>query len=439
MATAVKPDVAPHSLEAEKAVLGAVLVSGDAWPHAAAALHVKDFFRVGHQHVFSAFGALAARGVAIDYLTVASELSQRGKLEEAGGAGYLSGLTDGVPRSTNVRYYADIVREAARRRAVIEAAAWTGQAAHAGELSAAQVCEEAIRRLQVAARPDNGGLTDVAIALAAYEARLDEAASAPLATGYVDVDAVLGGGLQRGALTIVAARPSVGKTTWALGVADALARGGHRVLFFTLEMPARQLAGRLLAWEAGVSQPALERGSLDADGWARVAEAREAVRQLPLALDEGSRTVTEMRARCEQARAAAPVACVIVDYLQLLFAGSGRHQSRQEEVAAISRSLKDLAVEADVALLAVSQLSRAPEGRKDKRPMLSDLRDSGALEQDADVAVLLFRDERRASRDEPALTEAIVAKNRPTGETGVTKLLYDRRCGRLRNYAEEVG
>lgn len=424
--------VAPHNLEAERAVLGAIFVQASVRHTAFTVIEPRDFFRDAHQKVYTAVLALSERGVEPDVITVKDELAKHGLLEDVGGPAYLAGLADGVPRSSNVEYYAGIVREKARLRYAISSASDLMRDAYAERRPAMELVAEMSKRLALdigasAVRPASAFQS-----AHEYTQELD-AGTALLHTGYADLDN-LTGGIAISDLTIVAARPSVGKTTLTLGAAKAIASTGRTVAYFTLEMKRSKMAARLMSWHSRVQTTALERGLATEDDYARLVEAQVALDGLPLHFDDHSRTLVEVDAWCRRLRdETGDLAAVFIDYLQLMVPDDLRGTSRQEQVAGISRGLKRMGKDLKVCVIALSQLSRAPEARTDKRPQLSDLRESGALEQDADMAVILYRPEMHKKTDDNAgIAECIVAKNR-TGPVGVTRLYFDRDFAQFRN------
>lgn len=414
--------VQPHSLEAEQATLGAILLRDEMWSDVAQLLAPSDFYRDAHMLVWDAIVALKMRGVRADLLTVREELMRTGRMD-AVGQGYLSSLVDGVPRSTNVEHYAAIVKEKARLRGIIIAAEDAQARAYDGAQSD-EVAEGAIKALTLTA-PSGRTEQSLDAALAAYLGTLDGAPEETITTGMADIDDQLAGGLRRKELVIVAARPSVGKTSFALGAAYAAAGAGFPSAFVSVEMPVRALVSRMVAWESRVPLSHLRsRTTMSERDRGLISQGVGKSLGRPLVLDEVANSMIALAALASRLKQRAEgLALLVVDYLQLLVHDS--HGDRQQQaVAAVSRGLKRLAKEHDIAVMALSQLSRAPEGRKDKRPMLADLRDSGALEQDADVAVLLFREEMHSPSDENAgVAEAIIAKNR-NGPVGVRKLTF---------------
>ena len=426
--------VLPHSLEAEKAVLGCLLMSADAWHEAASLLRPDDFFRDAHARVFKAAARLADRGVPTDMLPLVEELRAAGDMDEVGGAAYLSSLTDGVPKGSNLSHYCGIVREKSRLRRIVEAGMWLAAQGYEGTETSAKVADVAARRLLGLVETQDRGLTTAEAAIEAYVGSLGTPAADPLPTGYADLDRVIAG-LRPADLAIVAGRPSTGKTSFGVGIAEYMASVGKRSLVFSMEMPASGIAARLLGWRSQVPSAKIERGTATDDEFAIAsATATRGVRDgaTALLIEEHSRTVTEVSAWCRKVQQDGGLHCVVVDYLQLLVPET-RYQSRQEEVAAISRSLKRLAKDLGIVMVALSQLSRASKDRKDKRPQLDDLRESGALEQDSDLVLLLFREEMYQRTEANAgVAECIIAKNRQ-GPTGVTRLQWEAELAQFRD------
>jgi replicative DNA helicase len=432
-----KERVAPHNLDAERAVLGAILVHGPARHVAFAHVQPSDFFRDAHRKIFAAMLVLSERGVEPDLITLREELSAWGLIEDVGGPAYVSSLADGVPRSANVEYYAGIVREKARLRSAIQHGTELARDAYAEQHPAIELVADMAKRLAADIGTSPERPATAAEAAREYTAELD-AGTALLHTGYLDADN-LTGGIGLGDLTIVAARPSVGKTTMTLGMAKSIASTGRTVAYFTLEMKRSKMAARLMSWEARVQTTALERGLATENDYAAIADAQAALEGLPLFFDEHSRTLLEVDAWCRRLRdETGDLAAVFVDYMQLMVPVEAKGSSRQEQVAGLSRGLKRLGKDLKVAVVALSQLSRAPEARTDKRPQLADLRESGALEQDADMAVLLYRPEMHKKTDEnKGIAELIVAKNR-TGPVGVTRLYFDADFAQFRDLAHNT-
>lgn len=420
----------PHSLEAEKAVLGAVLMHGVGLD--AAAEHVKPlhFFRDAHKRIFTAMQRLATSKTEIDLVTLKSALMKTRELDAVGGPVYLAQLMDGVPRSMNVGHYAQIVREHADRRAVIQAASTMLAHAYEADEDAKQVLDQAEQALFALTQGETtGGFTRLADLLPGVVEQIEGWAKSRtgvsgVATGFVELDQ-LTRGLQRGNLVILAARPAMGKTGFALNVALHAAQCGHVVGVFSLEMSDEELAIRALTGEARVDSHRLQRGFIRDAEWAALSRAMAALAELDVYVDDSPFvTVFDIRSRSRRLRAhRGALDLLIVDYAQLLV-GEERRESRVQELSAITRGLKALSKDLNVPVLALSQLSRDLERRENKRPVLSDLRESGSFEQDADVVMFIYRDEvyNRDSADK-GIAELIVGKQRQ-GPIGTVKLAW---------------
>lgn len=412
--------VLPHSEDAEASVLGVALVSPGAWPRIASVLEASDFYRESHRRIFRAMSRLVEQGIPIDFIPLRDALRVAGELEEIGGPAYLSALDRGFPKATNVEFYARVVREKARLRSAIYTANGLLTRAYAEDPIAGMI-EDAVRRLSGLADQPESRAVRIGAAVNDYITALDTDTGLGLETGLRDLDDLVGG-LQRRHLTIVAARPSVGKTSWVCAVADAIAGRGIPAGIVSLEMSQRAWAAQLLAAHSHVPSEQLRRKMVGDRQWATIAHALETLNERPLFLVEEARTLTQVAAWGRRLRDEHGVQILFVDYLQLMAADHVK--DRQQEIAYLSRGLKRLAEDLDLPVVALSQLSRAPEQRTDKRPQLSDLRESGSIEQDADLVLLLFREEMYKPKEENAgIAEVIVAKNR-SGPTGTVKVCF---------------
>lgn len=369
------PRVSPHDIDIEKSLLGAVLLHDSAWADVAMSVAVDDWFRDAHRRIFEGMRRLKDRGVAVDFELLRHELQAAGDLDAVGGPVYLASLVDGMPRAANIEHYAAVVRDKARLRAFIKLIGELETEAYAHDATSADLVEAAMRGLMLLADDRRSAATPIGAAIRAFIEAMDEPSQQPLPTGFRDVDELLGGGLRRKELGIVAARPSTGKTSWSLGAGRHCAQHAGPVAMFSLEMHAQALAARLIGWDAKVAGTKLRTKAISPDEYLRIAESIEALGDVPLVIHDAAANLTQIGAWCQRLRQRPEgLALVIVDYLQLLLPERAR-ASREAEVSAISRGLKRLASDQDVAVLAVSQLSRAPETRKDKRPHLSDLRE----------------------------------------------------------------
>jgi len=441
VATPVLPSerVLPNNAEAERTVLGAVLVDNQAFNSAAELLHRDDFYREAHRRIFEAMAALAEKSQPIDTITLADELQRAQSLESVGGAAYLASLVDGLPRITNVEQWSRIIKEKAVLRNLIHAGSRIVQSCYEGEDEAAAILDRAEQSIfQIAERRLRQGFQPIREIVKESFRTIDQLSQSKelvtgLPTGFVDLDEKTSG-LQKGDLIIVAARPAMGKTSFCLNVAQNTAhRTGETIGIFSLEMSTKQLVLRLLCADARVDSHKLRTGTLQEKDWARLAKAYAELGSAKLFIDDSAtNTPLEMRAKCRRLKAEHGLGLVIVDYLQLL-SGAARAENRQQEIAAISRSLKGMAKELDVPLLVLSQLSRAPEARTDRRPQLTDLRESGAIEQDADVVMFIYREEEhKPSEENRGIAEIIIGKQR-NGPTGSLKLAFIKEFTRFEN------
>ncbi len=431
--------VPPHNTEAEESVLGSIMLSAEAANIALEKLHAEDFYKPAHQMVFEAVTALFDGNQPIDAITVADHLRRTSQLERVGGVGFLTALLDAVPTTANVGYYSEIVEETAARRRLLAAASAVSRIAMQTEIEIAQVLDSAEAEIfRVAERSVGDGLAAVGPLLESTLERIEELGTrgdeiTGLATGFRDLDAKLAG-LHPANLVVVAARPSMGKSALALNIGQNVAERGEPVAVFTLEMSREEVVHRLLSSMAGVDSHKLRTGQLGPELWQRVVREASKLYQMPFYVDDSpDLTVTAIRAKCRRLVRKQGLGLVIVDYLQLM-QGGARTENRQQEIADISRSLKNLARELHIPVIAVSQLNRQLEIRENKRPRLGDLRESGAIEQDADIVMFIYRDEYyNPGSEEPGLAEVNVAKHR-AGATGTVLMNFAAEFTRFRNY-----
>jgi replicative DNA helicase len=433
--------VPPHDLQAEESLLGAMLLSRDAISAAVELCRAEDFYRPAHGYIFDAVCSLYAQGEPADPVTVADELRRADLLEAAGGPGNLVALQANTPAIANAARYGRIVQEHALLRRMISVAAEIAEMGYslpedvvaALDKAEAMVFDVAERRVTDSLKPLRELLALSLDHLEALYNRGDAVTGMP--TGYLDLDERLSG-LQPSSLVIVGARPSMGKTSFALGAAAHAAMERRQpVLFFSLEMSHLELTQRLLCSEARVDSSRMRNGRLHQSDWPKVVNAMGKLGEAPLFIDDNPNlTVMEIRAKARRLKSREGLGLIVVDYLQLMSSTSSP-ESRQVEVSEVSRGLKILARELEVPVLALSQLSRALEGRADKRPMLADLRESGSLEQDADVVLFIYRDE-VYNKDSPdkGTAEIIVAKHR-NGPTGTVQLAFLDHFTRFANIA----
>ena len=409
----------PHDLLAEQSTLGGMLLSKDAVADVVEIVRGVDFYIPKHEVVYDAILSLYSHGEPTDVITVTDELTKTGELTRAGGVEYLHTLTAIVPTAANAGYYANIVAERALLRRLVEAGTRIVQMGYAGEGEAIDLVNNAQAEIyQVSGSVD---VEDYVPLTEAVATAIDEIESAKnrdgsmtgVPTGFAELDE-LTNGLHAGQLIIVAARPALGKSTLALDFARAAAiKHNMPTIFFSLEMGRSEIAMRLLSAEASVPLQSMRKGTVDNRDWTTIAATRGRINDAPLYIDDSpNMTLVEIRAKCRRLKQRVGLKMVVIDYLQLMTSGK-RVESRQQEVSEFSRALKLMAKELQVPVIALSQLNRGPEQRADKKPAISDLRESGSLEQDADMVILLHR-ESAYEKDNPRAGEAdfIVAKHR---------------------------
>jgi len=442
--------VPPHNLDAEESLLGALLLSRDVVNQVSEmAVQVEHFYKPAHQHIYSAMRGLITTGQPVDIVTVADELRRNGLLDEVGGAQALLDLQNATPSISNASRYAKIVQDTAVLRRLISVAGEITDIAYMEPDDVSRALDEAESKVYELAENrviDStrqlgellGEATDQ-IQQNADRLQADKTAINGTPTGLADLDELLSG-LQPSTLNIIGARPAMGKTALGLGIATHVATKTNKpVLVFSLEMGHAELAQRILSSEAEVESTRMRSGNVVESDWSKIGKALGRLEQLPLYLDDNPRvTVTEIRAKARRLKArSGGLGLILIDYLQLM-SGGANSENRQLEVSEISRGLKVLARELEVPILALSQLSRTLESRSDKRPMLADLRESGSLEQDADVVMFLYRDEvYNRDTSEKAMAELIIAKHR-SGPTGVARLVFRGQYTKFGNAARSV-
>ncbi len=426
--------VPPHSVEAEQAVLGALMLDNVAWDSVADLLSAEDFYRPDHRLVFTAIAEVAGRNQPCDAVTLSDYLERSGRLEDAGGLAYLGTLARDTASAANVRAYAQLVRERSILRALISVGnAIAGSAFNSDGREARDLVDEAERRVfEIAERGARGkiGAVQIGTLLGPVVDRIDQLHQNPgaltgLATGFARLDEMTNG-LQPGDLVIVAGRPSMGKTTLAVNIAENAVLGEQKsALVFSMEMSAEQLTLRMLSSIGRIDQSHLRSGRLADDDWNRLDSAMSQLQTTRLFVDETpALTPTELQARARRMKREKGLDLIVVDYLQLMQV-PGTKENRATEISEISRNLKALAKELKVPVIALSQLNRGVEQRQDKKPVMSDLRESGALEQDADVILLIYREEvYDPNTPKKGIADIIIAKQRngPTGEVKLTFL-----------------
>jgi replicative DNA helicase len=441
--------VPPHSLEGESSVLGGLLLDNGAWDNVGDLLTEEDFYRYEHKLIYAAMGALINAAKPVDVVSVFVQLQNEGKENEAGGLGYINSLAQYVPSASNIRRYAEIVRERSILRKLVAASdeiatkAFNPQGQAVAEIL--DECEQKLlsigsagSRLKQGFQPMSRLVVQVLDTITDLSENSNKLPGVP--TGYHDLDRITSG-LQAGDLIVLAGRPAMGKTAMAINIAEHVALNeGLPVAVFSMEMGAGQLATRIVGSIGRINQTNMRTGQLTSDEWPRLTAAVETLRSIDMHIDEtGGLTISELRASARRLKkqCGGKLGLVVVDYIQLMtVSASMSEENRATAVGEISRGLKMLAKELQCPVIALSQLSRAVESRTDKRPIMSDLRESGAIEQDADVIAFIYRDEYYTKErcTEPGVAEIIIAKQR-SGPTGTVKLAFINHLTRFESLA----
>jgi replicative DNA helicase len=439
--------VPPNSIEGESSVLGGLLLDNEAWDRVSDVLFDTDFYRHEHKLIYAAIGALINGSKPADVITVFEYLKNQGNAEEVGGLAYLNSLAQYVPSASNIRRYAEIVRDRSILRKLVSASdeiatnAFNPKGRAVSDI--VDESEQKIFNIGEQGKRNKQGFQSMDTLVVNLLDRVQEMADNPndvtgVPTGFIDFDRMTAG-LQAGDLIVLAARPSMGKTALAINIAEHVALNeGLPVAVFSMEMGAAQLAVRIVGSIGRIDQGHLRTGKLTDDEWPRLSEAIERLRTISLHIDESAGlTSSELRANARRlARQCGKLGLIVVDYLQLMSGSSGDGENRATELGEISRGLKMLARELGCPVIALSQLNRSVEQRPDKRPMMSDLRESGAIEQDADIIMFIYRDEyyTKDQCKEPGVAEVIIAKQR-NGPTGTVKLAFMNRITKFENLA----
>ncbi|EYC51763.1 DNA helicase [Hylemonella gracilis str. Niagara R] len=442
--------VPPHSIEAESSVLGGLLLDNAAWDRVGDLLTEGDFYRYEHRLIYAAMAGLINASRPADVITVFDHLQSQGKAEETGGLAYLNALAQYVPSAGNIRRYAEIVRERAILRKLVAVSDEIATSAFNPQgRPVAEILDESEQKIlnigEEGSRMKRGfiGMDSLVVDLLD---RVQEMADNPsditgVPSGFYDLDRMTSG-LQAGDLIVLAARPSMGKTSLAINMAEHIAlHEGLPVAVFSMEMGAAQLAVRVVGSIGRIDQGHLRTGKLTDEEWPRLTEAIEKLRNISLHIDEtAGLTISELRASARRlARQCGKLGLIVVDYLQIMSGSGGSEDNRATELGEMSRGLKMLAKELQCPVIALSQLSRAVESRTDKRPMMSDLRESGAIEQDADVIMFIYRDDYyNKDSKEPGVAEVIIGKQR-NGPTGTVKLAFLKNLTRFESLASNYG
>lgn len=443
--------VPPHSIEGESSVLGGLLLDNNAWDRVGDILQDDDFYRYEHRLIYAAIGVLVNGSKPADVITVFEHMQSQGRAEEVGGLAYLNSLAQYVPSASNIRRYAEIVRDRSILRKLVSASDEIATNAFnpKGRLVSEIVdeSEQKIFKIGEQGKRNKQGFQAMDTLVVSLLDRVQEMADNPndvtgVPTGFYDLDRMTAG-LQAGDLIVLAARPSMGKTALAINIAEHVALNeGLPVAVFSMEMGAAQLAVRIVGSIGRIDQGHLRTGKLTDDEWPRLSEAIEKLRTISLHIDESAGlNSSELRANARRlSRQCGQLGLIVVDYLQLMSGSGGDGENRATELGEISRGLKMLARELKCPVIALSQLNRSVEQRPDKRPMMSDLRESGAIEQDADIIMFIYRDEyyTKDACKEPGVAEVIIAKQR-NGPTGVVKLAFLRQITKFESLASGAG
>lgn len=440
--------VPPHSVEAEQAVIGGLMLDNKAWDQVADRVTHKDFYRLDHQLIFESIATLAEKGQPFDVVTLAENLEPRGKLEDAGGLAYLGVLARDTPSASNIKAYADIVRERSVLRNLIGVAGKIADDAFNPDgRESKEILDEAERAVfQIAEQGMRGeqGFRSLKTLVKGAVEYIDEMherkdGMVGVSTGYDDLDKMTSG-LAPGDLVIVAGRPSMGKTTFAMNICEyAAVTSGKPVAIFSLEMPGEALALRMLSSMGRINQQRIRSGKLLDDDWPRLTSAVELLANVPLFIDDtAGLNPTELRARARRlVREHGNPGLIMIDYLQLMQV-PGNTENRATEISEISRSLKAIAKELKTPVIALSQLNRSLEQRPNKRPVMSDLRESGAIEQDADIIMFIYRDEvYNEDTADKGMAEIIIGKQR-NGPTGTVRLTFVGEFTRFENFTPDI-
>lgn len=428
------------SQEAEQALLGSILIEPSIYLSVASLLTAEDFFIKRHEYIWQACGRLQERNDAIDYLTVSRELQDMGALDEVGGDAYLTSLANSTPTAMHAEVYGEMVARASTRRKMLQAADSIRQLALDEERPIEKVINDAEQALfSVSNSQIKREFVPIWDAASEYYDEMERlleigAGAIGMPTGFSDLDGLLGG-FQKSDLIVFAGRPGMGKTSWMLSVALNVARRDRRVAIFTMEMGVEQMVQRLISMETGIGIQQLRGADITAREHTRLTEAIGRISNLPLFIDDTpSISPVEMRTKCRRLQHEWGLDIVMVDYMQLMSAGRAYENNRVQEISYISRSLKELARELNVTVLSTAQLSRAVEQRQDKRPLLSDLRESGTIEQDADAVLFLYRDEvyNPDTTEFPNQADVLLSKHRH-GPTGAVQLFFEKSFTRFKD------
>lgn len=436
--------IPPHSVESEQSILGSILLDKEAIITVTETIKSEDFYKEAHKIIYECMMKLNNKSEPIDLITLTEELKKQGHLEDIGGISYITSLSTIVPTTSNVKYYADIVKEKSVLRKLIKVSNDILNLGYDSSIKVEDILEKAEKRIfdisQEKSSEDfqtiNSVLMDTYDMIEKLYTNKEDITG--ITTGFEDLNKKTNG-LQRTDLILVAARPAMGKTAFSLNlVQNAALKGNASVAVFSLEMSKEQLVQRMLSAQSHVELKKIKTGNLDENDWPRIIDAMSVLSNASIYIDDtpGIR-IGELRSKCRKLKIEKGLDLILIDYLQLM-EGDGGNESRQQEISKISRSLKIIAKELNCPVVALSQLSRAPEQRSDHRPMLADLRESGAIEQDADIVMFLYRDEYyHPDSERKNIGEIIIAKNRH-GETGSVELVWLGEIQKFANKAREM-
>lgn len=433
--------IPPHSVESEQSILGSILLDKDAIITVTETIKPDDFYKEAHKIIYECMITLSNKGEPIDLITLTEELRKQGHLNDIGGISYITSLSTIVPTTSNVKYYADIVKEKSVLRKLIKASNEIINLGYSGATKIEDVLEQAEKSIfDISQEKTSDDFKSINLVLMDAYDMIDKLYTnksdvTGITTGFKDLNKKING-LQRTDLILIAARPAMGKTAFSLNlVQNAALKGDASVAVFSLEMSKEQLVQRMLSSQSSVELKKIKTGTLNDNDWPRIIDAMAVLSDAKIHIDDTPGIkISELRSKCRKLKIEKGLDLVLIDYLQLM-EGEGNNESRQQEISKISRSLKILAKELNCPVVALSQLSRAPEQRADHRPMLSDLRESGAIEQDADIVMFLYRDEYyHADSESKNIGEVIIAKNRH-GETGSVELVW---LGEVQRFGDKL-
>ena len=437
--------IPPHDIEAEQAILGSMLVDKDAVISAIEVLKEDDFYREDNKSIFAAIITLYSKSEPIDIVTVKNELVSQGTFERVGGLEYLAELPERVPTTANVEKYIKIVEEKSALRSLIQTSNELISLGYDESEDVDSIMDMAEKKVfDLAQKKNVKGYTPIKDVLAESLQKIEELYNKKgnitgISTGFTDLDNMTAG-LQNSDLIIVAARPAMGKSAFAINIAtNAAVKSNVPVAIFNLEMSKEQVGNRILCSEAMIDSNKVRTGQLGDDDWVKLANTIGSLSEAPIYIDDTPGiSIMEIRAKCRKLKLEKDIGLVVIDYLQLIQGTGGRNSSREQEISEISRSLKIIAKELNIPVIALSQLARATEKRDDKRPMLSDLRESGAIEQDADIVMFLYRDDYYNKESEKRnIAEVIIAKQRG-GSTGTVELAWMGNFTKFGNSAHHI-